>query len=88
MRYLAVRMEIERIVLWRCQGQRSGRFLKMDLSLAILVRMLLVWKHRKPDCKSSKTYEREKIVVFCSIIKDFRKNGKEKNGQRRKMSRR
>ena len=57
----------------------------MDLSLVTLVRMVSVWKHRKPDWKASKTDEREKIVVFCSIIKDFRKNGKERNGQKIEM---
>lgn len=57
----------------------------MDLSLATLVRIVSVWKHRKPDWKVSKTDEREKIVVFCSIIKDFRKNRKERNGQKIEM---
>lgn len=57
----------------------------MDLSLATLMRMVSVWKHRKTAWKASKTDEREKIVVFCSIVKDFRKNRKERNGQKVEM---
>lgn len=55
------------------------------MSLATLVIMVSLWKHRKPDWKASKTDEREKIVVFCSIIKDSRTNRKERNGEKIEM---
>lgn len=59
MKCLAIMMKIIRIVLWRCWRQRSGRVLEMYLSLATLVRMVSVWKHRKSDWKTSKADERE-----------------------------
>lgn len=59
--------------------------METDLSLATLVRIVSVWKHTKPDWKISKTDKRGKVGVFHSIIKDFRKNEKENNGQKIEM---